>query len=73
MFLMVIDMDDESAAQEPPQGFSIRAWYGIKLVSHILEITLVPLLKVATSVLAVLFRRHRWGILQRPKLPLRRI
>jgi len=33
MFLVVIDMDDESAAQRPPQGFSIRAWYGIKLCS----------------------------------------
>ena len=32
MFLVVIDMDDESAALEPPRGFSIRAWFGIKLV-----------------------------------------
>lgn len=34
MFLVVIDMDDESAAQEPPRGFGIRAWFGIKLVCH---------------------------------------
>ncbi|KAF8719201.1 hypothetical protein AX14_011335 [Amanita brunnescens Koide BX004] len=34
MFLVVIDMDDESAALEPPRGFSIRAWFGIKLCSR---------------------------------------
>ena len=34
MFLVVIDMDDESAAREPPRGFGIRAWFGIKLVCH---------------------------------------
>ncbi|KAF8634369.1 hypothetical protein AX15_000940 [Amanita polypyramis BW_CC] len=34
MYLVVIDMDDGTAAQESPQGFSIRAWYGIKLCSR---------------------------------------
>lgn len=34
MFLLVIDMDDESAAKEPPQGYNIRAWYGIKLCTR---------------------------------------
>ncbi|PFH51196.1 hypothetical protein AMATHDRAFT_75155 [Amanita thiersii Skay4041] len=34
MFLSVIDMDDESTAQEPPRGISVRAWYGIKLCSR---------------------------------------
>jgi len=35
MFLVVIDMDDESAAQEPPRGISFRAWLGIKLVRRL--------------------------------------
>lgn len=35
MFLVVIDMDDESAAQEPSRGFSVRAWFGIKLVRRL--------------------------------------
>ena len=35
MFLVVIDMDDESAAQEPPRGISFRAWFGIKLVRRL--------------------------------------
>ncbi|KAF8351942.1 hypothetical protein F5887DRAFT_933116 [Amanita rubescens] len=34
MFLVVIDMDDESAAQEPPRGINFRAWFGIKLCSQ---------------------------------------
>ncbi|KAK2460032.1 hypothetical protein APHAL10511_007955 [Amanita phalloides] len=34
MFLVVIDMDDETSATEPPRGFNIRAWYGTKLCSR---------------------------------------
>ncbi|KAF8624675.1 hypothetical protein AX17_007006 [Amanita inopinata Kibby_2008] len=34
MFLAVIDMDDESTAQEPPRGISVRTWYGIKLCAR---------------------------------------
>ena len=34
MYLVVIDMNDGEGADTIPQGLSIRAWWGVKLVSQ---------------------------------------
>ena len=72
-FLMVIEMtgdDNDDAVLPPPTGITIRAWYGVELVSLPTRATRSQSLRDQTFMLSrrhVLMQNRRWELPRRQK------